>query len=52
MKTIHIIERLTGKDITAQVIATNGIYVKNGEVRVRMCGEDITHMVIFGIEEK
>lgn len=50
MKTIRIIERLTGKDITAQVIATNGLFVKNGTLHVRMCGEDITYMVAFLVD--
>lgn len=51
MKEIHIIERLSRKDITAQVIANNGLFVKNGEIRVRMFGEDITPFIIFAIED-
>ena len=49
MKEIHIIERLSKKDITAQVIATNGLIVKNGECRVVIAGEDITAFIIFAI---
>ncbi len=49
MKEIHIIERLSRKDITAQVIATNGLQVKNGECRVIIAGEDITPFIIFAI---
>ena len=49
MKEIHIIERLSKKDITAQVIATNGLIVKNGEYRVILAGEDITAFIIFAV---
>lgn len=51
MSRITIIERLTKKDITAMVIAHNGLFVKNGEIRVRLFGEDITDFIIFGVEE-
>lgn len=52
MSRITIIERLTKKDITAMVIAHNGLFVKNGEIRVRLFGEDITDFIIFGVEEE
>ena len=49
MKEIHIIERLSKKDITAQVIANKGLIVKNGECRVILFGEDITPFIVFAV---
>lgn len=43
---LHIIERLTGKEITSQV----NLIIKKGEYRVMYLGEDITEFIIFGLE--
>ena len=49
MARIFIIERLTGKDVTAYV---KSISVKDGKIRVHdMFGTDITDYIVFATEE-
>ena len=49
MSRIYIIERLTGKDVTAYV---KSISVKDGNIRVHdMFGTDITDYIVFATEE-
>ena len=46
MTTIFVIDRLTRKDITAEV----EIRIKGGEYRIYQQGQDITYRIVFAAD--